>query len=61
MADWTRLWWVQAQLRWAGTGPAAEGPPSPRALERRYPQYAAPSRVLVFRLRSVTGWSGQVP
>ncbi|MFN8098678.1 MAG: pyridoxamine 5'-phosphate oxidase family protein [Dermatophilaceae bacterium] len=62
-ADWTRLWWVRAQLRWAGTGPAAEETALAEALERRYPQYHDRpfARVLVFRLRSVTGWSGQVP
>jgi hypothetical protein len=57
--DWSRLWWVRAELRWqgdAGTGRAA-------ALAARvagcYPQYHDQpfARVLVLRIVDVTGWA----
>jgi len=58
--DWSRLWWVRAELEWLG-------PEHPAAttlaalLERRYPQYTGQpfARVLVFRLVAVSGWSGE--
>lgn len=56
--DWSRLWWVRAEL-------LAEPDGSPRAadlsrrLAERYPQYAGEpfDRVLVLRIVRVTGWS----
>lgn len=55
-ADWSRLWWVRASLRWE---PSA--PPSGLAsrLASSFPQYADQpfDRLLVFRVVSVTGWS----
>ena len=58
-ADWTRLWWVRAELR-------REDDPSPARvnelaarLARTVPQYADQPfhRVLVCRLVGVTGWA----
>ena len=56
--DWSRLWWVRAEL-------LAEPDGSPRAadlslwLAERYPQYAGEpfERVLVLRIVRVTGWT----
>ena len=57
--DWTRLWWVRAELR-------REDDPSPvrvddlaARLARTVPQYADQpfDRVLVLRLVGVTGWA----
>jgi hypothetical protein len=58
-ADWTRLWWVRAQLR-------REDDPSPARVDeladrlaRTVPQYADRpfDRVLVLRVVDVTGWA----
>ena len=58
-ADWTRLWWVRAELR-------REDDPSPARVDdlaarlaRTVPQYADQpfDRVLVLRLVGVTGWA----
>jgi hypothetical protein len=54
--DWSRLWWVRAQLRWqAGSDRAAV---LATRLADRYPQYAEQpfARVLVLRIVAVTGW-----
>jgi len=56
--DWSRLWWVRAELRWQGavadraTALAAE-------LARRYPQYRDQpfAHVLVLRIVGVAGWA----
>ena len=58
--DWTRLWWVRAELEWVAA-------PDPRHLEcladllaARYVQYRDHpfDRLLVLRIVDVTGWSG---
>jgi len=53
--DWSRLWWVRAELRFH------DGPEAALAalLARRYPQYRDQpfSRVLVLRIVGVSGWS----
>ena len=64
--DWSRLWWVRAELRWQG-GTTAGRPAAvaDRAaalavlLARRYPQYRDQpfARVLVLRIVGVTGWA----
>jgi hypothetical protein len=56
--DWTRLWWVRAELVWAPDDQRAARLADRLAL--RYPQYADRpfARVLVFRIGAVTGWSG---
>lgn len=57
--DWSRLWWVRAELRW-------EPEPDPMLtdafaarLAERYPQYRDTpfARVLIFRIKGLTGWS----
>ena len=56
--DWSRLWWVRAELRsWS---PTAAKPRSPHRLAERYPQYHDQpfTRVLVLRIMGVTGWAG---
>ena len=56
--DWSRLWWVRAQVRWeAGAGDRATALAA--ALAGRYPQYQDQpfERVLVFRIVGVTGWA----
>jgi len=58
--DWSRLWWVRAELRWQGDiEPAREAELAAR-LERAYPQYRDQpfTRVLVLRILHVTGWAG---
>lgn len=58
-ADWSRLWWVRAELSWQ------DGPASGRAaaladaLAARFPQYHDQPfvRVLVLRILGVTGWA----
>lgn len=61
--DWSRLWWVRAELRWHGdTTPGRETALAGR-LEGRYPQYRDRPfiRVLVFRIVGVTGWAASSP
>ncbi|MGW0037842.1 pyridoxamine 5'-phosphate oxidase family protein [Gordonia sp. NPDC003376] len=60
--DWSRLWWVRAELRWAGPD-HSRADALGAALARRYPQYADQpfAAVLVFRVEAVTGWSGSGP
>lgn len=62
--DWSRLWWVRAELRWeeeaAGDLVAIERAAAlADALVARYPQYADRpfERVLVFRMVGLTGWA----
>lgn len=54
--DWTRLWWVRAELR---STPGAPTEPLAEALAVRYPQYRDHpfARVLVLTMVSVHGWS----
>jgi PPOX class probable F420-dependent enzyme len=59
--DWSRLWWVRAELRWQHDAPDAPDRAAVLAdlLARRYPQYRDRpfARVLVLRLIAVTGWA----
>ena len=57
--DWTRLWWVRADLRYEATvGPDAWGDLAAR-LEARYPQYRGQpfARLLVLTIDGFTGWA----
>jgi PPOX class probable F420-dependent enzyme len=64
--DWTRLWWVRAQLHWqtGESGADVDADADARALSRllaeRYPHYRDQpfDRVLVFRIVELIGWSG---
>ena len=57
--DWSRLWWVRAQLLWAPAASADTESTLAEFLAARYPQYRAKpfARVLVFDLVGVSGWS----
>lgn len=57
--DWSRLWWVRAELRWLADADAAPAASLAELLARRYPQYRDQpfERVLVLRLIAVTGWA----
>lgn len=58
-ADWTRLWWVRADLRHVADPPRALTDELADRLARTVPQYADKPfhRVLVCRIVAVTGWS----
>jgi hypothetical protein len=62
--DWSRLWWVRAELRWQGDTGASQVAASRAAdlagrLAGRYPQYQDQpfARVLVLQIVGVTGWA----
>ena len=56
--DWSRLWWVRAELRFEGGDAGREAGLAAR-LARRFPQYRDQpfDRVLVLRVVGLTGWS----
>lgn len=58
--DWSRLWWVRAELEWQGDAPGDRSDDLAHRLSRRYPQYRDHpfDRVLVFRIVALTGWAG---
>jgi PPOX class probable F420-dependent enzyme len=60
--DWSRLWWVRADLRWQGDATAAQAADIASRLARAYPQYRDQpfTRVLVLRVVGVTGWAAGV-
>jgi hypothetical protein len=57
--DWSRLWWVRAELRWQGDAAPARAADLAGRLARVFPQYGDQpfTRVLVLRIAGVTGWS----
>ncbi len=57
--DWSRLWWVRAELRWQGDAAASRATALAARLAGRYPQYQEQpfARVLVLRIVGVTGWA----
>ena len=57
-ADWTRLWWVRAELRAAAEDPALADALAGRLAER-FTQYRDRpfTRMLVLRVVGATGWS----
>ena len=61
--DWSRLWWVRAQLRWQPDPPAALTGQLAGRLARAYPQYHDQpfTRVLVLRVVGVGGWTAGQP
>lgn len=64
--DWSKLWWVRAQLRWLGDETDARlADLAERLASRladRHAQYRERpfARVLVFRIDAVTGWAAEV-
>jgi len=56
--DWSRLWWVRAELRWQGDEAGRAAALAGR-LADRYPQYRDQpfDRVLQLRIVGVTGWA----
>jgi len=54
--DWSRLWWVRAELRFEGD--SGRDAALAARLAERFPQYADEpfDRVLVLRIAGVTGW-----
>jgi PPOX class probable F420-dependent enzyme len=57
--DWSQLWWVRAELRWAGDIDADRSATLAAGLAERYPQYRDQpfTKVLVLRIVGVTGWA----
>lgn len=62
-ADWSRLWWVRAELRWQPDPPETQREALAALLAERYPQYTDRpfATVLVLRLVAVTGWAAAAP
>jgi hypothetical protein len=58
--DWSRLWWVRAELRWQAD--AARAADLAARLARAFPQYRDQpfTRVLVLRVVGVSGWAAAV-
>ena len=57
--DWSRLWWVRAELRWQGDGAASRAAALAARLAGRYPQYQDQpfAGVLVLRIVGLAGWA----
>jgi PPOX class probable F420-dependent enzyme len=57
--DWSRLWWVRAELRFEDA--AGREAALAARLAERYPQYRDRpfARVLVLRIAGVTGWAAE--
>ena len=57
--DWSRLWWVRAELRWQGDTAGNRASALAVLLAGRYPQYRDQpfAGVLVLRIVGVTGWA----
>ena len=61
--DWSKLWWVRAELRWATDPADAQVEALGAKLESRFPQYDDQPfvRIITFRLEAVTGWAANEP
>jgi PPOX class probable F420-dependent enzyme len=57
--DWSRLWWVRAELRWQDGDVTDRAAALAIQLSRRFPQYRDQpfSRVLVLRIVGTSGWA----
>ena len=57
--DWSRLWWVRAELRWDDDAAPARAADLAARLARAYPQYQDQpfSRVLVLSVVGISGWA----
>jgi hypothetical protein len=58
-ADWSRLWWVRAQLLWQAKPDPDRVAGLAAGLSARYPQYRDQpfARLIVLRVVEVTGWA----
>ena len=61
--DWSRLWWVRADLQHVRDPPPSLTDDLAERLARAVPQYADKPfhRILVCRIVAVTGWSAAAP
>ena len=59
--DWSRLWWVRAELRWQPAGDDERAAVLAAQLARRYPQYRGQpfARILLLRIVKLTGWAAE--
>jgi PPOX class probable F420-dependent enzyme len=57
--DWSKLWWVRADLEWVAEPPQEDSVALSSLLAERYEQYRDEpfTDVLVFRIANLTGWS----
>jgi len=57
--DWSRLWWVRAELLWQPTSADERAADLASALAGRYPQYRGEpfARVLTLRIVGLSGWA----
>jgi len=57
--DWSRLWWVRAQMRWQPDAGSARETGLAGLLAERYPQYRDRpfAKLLILRVIDVTGWA----
>ncbi len=57
--DWSRLWWVRAELRWTGDAASDRAASLATQLACLFPQYRDQpfAGVLVLRIVGVTGWT----
>ncbi|GAC1368083.1 MAG: TIGR03668 family PPOX class F420-dependent oxidoreductase [Acidimicrobiales bacterium] len=57
--DWSRLWWVRAELRWEGQSAGAPAATLADRLAERFVQYREKpfAGMLVLRIVRVTGWA----
>ncbi len=58
-SDWSRLWWVRAELRWQADPDPGRVDALAARLAGRYPQYQGRpfARVLVLRVVTIVGWA----
>jgi hypothetical protein len=58
--DWSRLWWVRAELRWQPAADAGVVGGLAARLAERYEQYRDQpfARVLAFEVVGLAGWAG---
>ncbi len=61
--DWSRLWWVRAELRWEGDAAGARAGGLAALLAAAYPQYRDKpfTRVLALHIVGVSGWAHHAP
>jgi hypothetical protein len=57
--DWSRLWWVRAELRWVPDRDTERSAGLAALLAERYPQYRDQpfADLLVLRIVGLTGWA----